>query len=279
VAHATEREVRAALQSEWRFVSAPSLPAYLGRLIRQLKPLLAGDLDRVSVEVFEDPRWWSLALPSGTVLLSVGTLVGVQDEAELVFVLAHELAHAAATDSGERLARVGLHAVLAEENGESTVAWSRAAHDMVRLGYGRQREIAADAQAFRAVAELGYDLQAVGRYLRRLDSMQDAGDSRTTELAVAHPLPSSRLRRLESFVANRPLTRRAPRTNREVFRRAASHAVLDATLQRVDGLTEPQTECATDSAGQPGMGALRLWLLCATLAALAGVAGWYFLSF
>jgi predicted Zn-dependent protease len=279
VAEATEREVRAAVDGEWRFVSAPSLSVYLNRLAGQISRRLDPAPASSRVVLFEDPHCRTLALPSGTVLLSLGTLASLEDEAELAFVLAHELAHAASADAAVRLVRVGLHVVALENHGELEQSWSHAANDLIRLGYGRARERDADERAFRAVASLGYDTQSVVRYLRRLQTLVERGDPRVAELALAHPLPNDRLRQIERIIATRPALRTAPRVNREVFRRAAGQNVLSTGLERVEGLGASVDEPSEESVVAERRHR-RVWLAVAVvmLAVLLSVLGWFFLQ-
>ncbi|HXV75499.1 MAG TPA: M48 family metalloprotease, partial [Candidatus Polarisedimenticolaceae bacterium] len=260
----------------WRFVGAPTLTAYLDRLTRQLEPPSGRQPSGVRVEVFDQPRVWTLALPSGTVLLSRGALESVEDEAELVFVLAHELSHSAEPGAARRLARLGLREVAAGESDGSPGVWARAAVDLIRVGHGRELEFAADAAGFAAAARLGYDLGAVRRYLDRLGTRQETGDAAVAELVLAHPPVASRLRRLDAFVANRPPERRrVTRTNREVFRRVAGVQVLATRLAPVEGLGERRTarQSVPERANERGV---RPWLvLAALLVALAAIVGWY----
>ncbi len=281
VAEATEREVRLALEHEWSFVSAPSLSRYLNRLAAQICRRLESAPENSSILLFEDADWRTLALPSGTVLLSVGKLVALEDEAELAFVLAHELAHATAADAAVRLVRVGLHVVALENRGALGQSWSYAAFDLIRLGYGRARELEADRRALDAVMELGYDPDAVVRYLRRLQSSIDRGDSRVAELALAHPTPVDRLRHVEQQLSARPEPP-VKRVNREVFRRAAGHSVLSTSLERVEkleaaanaaGEPRPQQEQAAEAAERAHRG---FWMMIAAVSLVAAMAvlGW-----
>ena len=96
---ATEAEVRLALADDWTFVSAPSLGIYLNRVVRELARRMPGAPAGARVALFDSPALESLAL-SRTLLVSVGTLADLKDEAELAFVLGHELAHASAGVAG-----------------------------------------------------------------------------------------------------------------------------------------------------------------------------------
>ena len=117
--------------------------------------------------LFLDPVHRSLALPSGTLLISTGLLGFLEDEAELVFVLGHEIAHAASGDAAVRLSRLGFAASARRRGDDSDESWAEAAMDLVRLGYGRRRERDADTRAAEAVTALGYDPESIARYLAR----------------------------------------------------------------------------------------------------------------
>lgn len=220
VAGAVEHEIRAALDGRWRFGTAPVGQAYLDRIARQVAARSEGAPPAVRVVVIDTPVHRALALPSGTLLISAGALAFLEDEAELAFVIGHELAHAASGDAAVRLSRLGFRASGSEgdRNGE---AWADAACDLGALGYGRHRERDADARAVLGMLALGYDALAAHRYLERLESAIDAAEPAVAETAVAHPTPAERKRRLSRLLYGRIAESEGPlKVNREVFRRA-----------------------------------------------------------
>lgn len=268
LAAAIEREMTVALERQWRFVGTPALAAYLDTVARQVGARIEGAPETVRVVLLEEGALRTLALPSGTLVLSLGTLLFLEDEAELAFLLAHELTHAACADAATRLVRMGFD-VLARDGGESAEAgWCRAANDLVALGYGRHRERDADARGLEAVLALGYDPESVLRYLGRLQQMVDRGDPRAAEIAVAHPTAVDRTRRLEKALFGR-MAQRPGRVNREVFRRAAGHGVLATRLERVRGFVEAPAAIAV----APRSTALRImaWLAAAIVVAAAAL--------
>ncbi len=227
---ATEAEVRAALARRWRFVTAATIAPYLERVTRQLVRRVEGAPEDSRVVLVDDARLRTLALPSGTLLLSTGMLFFLEDEAELVFVLAHEMAHAVSGDAAVRLVRLGFDAVARGSEAPAADAWTHAAEDLARLGYGRKRERDADTRAIDALVAADYDPESACRLLRRLHGAIDKGDPIVAEIAVSHPPPADRLRRIERALWGRMHEGRILRVNREVFRRAASPAALTASL-------------------------------------------------
>ncbi len=240
IAIASENEVRAALATRWRFVTSSTAQPYLDRIARQLSVGIAGAPASPRVVLVDALEHRTLALPSGTLLLSTGLLAFLEDEAELAFVLGHEIAHAASGEAAVRLVRLGFQATARESAASDGMCWSDAAVDLVRLGYGRRRECDADACALRAMLELEYEPLSISRYLQRLHGAIARGDVAVAETGVAHPTPFDRRRRIEGALCLRvgPTTD-VPRVNREVFRRALSPATWVASLVKTE-LDAPQ---------------------------------------
>jgi len=227
---ATESEVRVALSRRWKLVSSAALQPYLDRVARQVADRIEGAPATIEVMLVDDPKLRTLALPSGALLVSVGTLLSLADEAELAFVLGHEIAHAASGDAAVRLVRLGFLGAVREDEERDAEAWADAALDLVRLGYGRRRERDADARAIEAILALGYDPESPLRYLRRVQLGVDQADPALAELATSHPIAVDRIRRIEKALYGRVKDEKVLKVNREVFRRVCGHEALSATL-------------------------------------------------
>ncbi len=266
---AMEEEARTALASRWSFVTSPSLTVYLQRLVNQLETRIQGAPGGCRVVLMDDWSHRTLALPSGLILVSLGTLAFLEDEAELAFVLAHEIAHAASSDAAVRLVRLGYQAVAWEPNGRANDAWIETVQDLVRLGYGRVRERDADHVALDATLSLGYDPVSVRRYLARIQERVRAGASEVAELAAAHPPADDRSRRLDRALFGKAREDSAPKTNREVFRRAAGHHILAGDLVPVDLKPVADVDDEIDPGETAGSG--RLFWMVAGIAAVAAL--------
>ncbi len=255
---AAEQEVRDALDEVWGFAHSPPLSAYLNRLARILAAEIEGAPQTPQVALLDDSSVRSLALPSGLVILSIGVLASLEDEAELAFLLAHELVHSARGDAALRLVRQGLINIARQQDAVSEV-WRSAVDDMLALGYGRNREFKADDQAFATVLELGFDPNSVLRWLVRLDGRVSDADPHIRTFFLSHPTPCQRHRRFQETLAGL-VEPPGSRVNREVFRRAAGREVLASALVRVDSLEqacEVQEEPTDSAASKPS--SLFLW--------------------
>jgi len=235
---ATEAEVRKSLGRRLRFVGEPGLDGYLDRVVRDIARQTAGLPSDARVVLFVDDALLTLALPSGTILCSTGTLGCLADESELAFVLAHELAHVGSGVAGNALARAGLRALSRAERSGHAASWGEAALDLVRLGHGRDAELDADTSAVAAIAAAGYVTESALSYLRRIEARTAAGEAELAELSLAHPPVRERLRHLEPSLRRRRAFPSAGCVNREVFRRAAGRAVLTQKLRAVEPFAE-----------------------------------------
>jgi len=238
LAAATEREVRLALETRWRFVTSRSSALYLNRVVRQLASRIEGAPEHCRLVLFEEDSFKTLALPSGLILMSLGTLADLEDEAQLAFVLGHELAHAATGDAAVRLVRLGFRALARRRSGREMAVWAEAALDLIRLGYGRRRERNADARSMHAMLALGYDPGAALRYLDRIESLIDSNRQGTEELSLAHPSPGYRIRKLEKMLFGRVDSCEGGLVNREVFQRALGRPAGANDLVPLNGLRE-----------------------------------------
>lgn len=241
IAEASEIEVCRALGRAWSFVGDPRLSTYLNRIARLVAARIPGAPERPRVAIFDDRHVRTLALPSGTILLSVGTLAFLADEAELVFVLGHELAHIASGDAAARLVWLGLQSVALEGEDDGSDGWVLAAQDLIRLGHGRRRESEADRKAFEALLELGYEPESVRTLLSRIGEAVGRGSTRVVELAAAHPTATERTRALDRTLAEWLPTDDAPKINRAVYRRAAGEELLRDELRPLPGIEDLRT--------------------------------------
>ena len=259
---ATETEVLRALEDSWRFVGSPALLSYLDRLSRHVAGEVDGAPPDGRVAILDHPSLLTLALPSGKLVISLGTLANLKDEAELAFVLGHELAHVASGEAAAWLVRLGMRSVARGPAARGRKGWSAAAMDLIRLGYGSRREHDADARALDAILALDYDPESVKSYLGRIRQAAQEGTNEFAELVLAHPPAVDRLRRIESQRCRRVQGRSAARTGREVFRRAAGHSVLATGLPPFAPFA-PLTE--TDATRDARPSKARLWIVMGML--------------
>jgi len=116
----------------------------------------------VFVSRFTDQN--ALCLPDGTIIVNIGLLEILENEAELAFILAHEIGHFAESHSAKDLKR------LTEIQKRESNFNSRASSAYRSLQFSRDSEFDADFWALQLVQQAGYDLYSAIGALSKLKS-------------------------------------------------------------------------------------------------------------
>ena len=271
LARPAETEVRSALAAAWELVGAPDTDRYLARVLRETASRIEGAPRDGTVVLARQVALAALALPSGTVIMTTAALEAIEDEAELVFVLARELWHVASGGAATALSRLGFRELTRAPGPEA--AWLAAAHDLICLGHGDRDEHRADRAALETMAAAGYEPQAAVRYLERLERRVASADPALAALALAHPPIADRRRRVDAQRARVAVRSGGSRLDREVFRRAAGHSVLSEGLAPSRPFAEPVAASA-----RPGLlGRWPFWVGAGLLILIALVVGFFLL--
>jgi Zn-dependent protease with chaperone function len=154
--------------------------------------------------VLESEELNALALPGGAIVVTRGLLDQI-DDAELAFVLAHELAHLEHRDNLRAIGRglvltVALSLVGVEAG--SPLDAGQLAGRVALHRFGRRRERAADAAAVRRLLDRGLDATASVRLLERLAEREGRGDRALAWLAT-HPLGTKRIEEARQLLGSR----------------------------------------------------------------------------
>ncbi|RMG42574.1 MAG: hypothetical protein D6718_13700 [Acidobacteria bacterium] len=149
--------------------------AALGRYLAGVREQLEGEAGPVRFIDMGEPA--VATLPGGLLLVSLGLLATLEDEAQLAFVLAREAAL-------ERAGWVWRRFAAAARSRRGWLAgWTRGGRsrlaDAIELslfvGYGSAAEQAADREGLAALVRAGYDPEASVRALRAMESATLAG--------------------------------------------------------------------------------------------------------
>lgn len=148
-------------------------------------------------------------MPGGKVVVYAGILPVTQNETGLAVVIGHEIAHAVAKHSNERMsqalvAQLGgqtLAAALQQKPQETQDIWMSVFGAGVQLGavlpYSRLQENEADHLGLIFMAMAGYDPNAAIAFWQRMS--QNAG-SNPPEFLSTHPTDENRIRKIKSEI-------------------------------------------------------------------------------
>lgn len=165
----------------------------------------------------------AFALPGGKVFISRGLMEKMDNEAQLAGVLGHEVGHVTAKHINDRMAQalgisiataaVGIAAQVSEEDWVRVLgAGVGVGGQLFALKFSRGDELQADELGVRYMSQVDYN--PVGQ-LQVMQILKRASGGGGIEFLQTHPLPSTRIDRLESLIAeNYP---RADETGAYVF--------------------------------------------------------------
>lgn len=226
------REMDPEIQAEMGLYDDPALQRY----ITDLGTRLAKNSERPNLPwqfaVVDQPAINAFAVPGGFIYFTRGILAFLDDEAELVGVLGHEIGHVTARHSAQQysravggqlgLAALGVFVPAARPFG----AISETALGVLFLSYGREAELQSDALGAQYAAAAGWDPAGVPGMLTTLGRLDEAaGDRRgVPNWLSTHPEPLSRVQEVQPLVQELSAGRTGLARNR------------DELLKHVDGL-------------------------------------------
>lgn len=156
----------------------------------------------------------AFSLPGGKVYFSRGLAEKFKTEAELAGVLGHEVGHVTAEHADKRISNAMITQGLIV--GGSIALGSTAGAEVAAIGeqvlggagqgfllkFGRDEENESDALGMRYMTKAGYNPEGM---LRVMEVLRDAGGSGgQPEWLSTHPLPETRLKRIEAALQQSP---------------------------------------------------------------------------
>ena len=156
----------------------------------------------------------AFAAPGGPTFYTTRLLSVAQNDAELAFVIAHEIGHIEnrhAVKAAQRQQQIGLAAgvlgaILGRGGGSNTTnLLINLGATLGTAGYSRENEREADVFAARAMSQAGFDPRAGISMLSRLGSSSGG----ITQYLSTHPNPSSRQQILRDVIASENLLQKA----------------------------------------------------------------------
>jgi predicted Zn-dependent protease len=161
-------------------------------------------------KVLDDKQVNAFCLPGGKIGVYTGILPVTRDDAGLAAVLGHEVSHAIARHSGERVSQqlalqlgvAGLQVAMAGRDPRmmqlGTVAFMGLASGGL-LAFGRSQESEADHLGLIYMAKAGYHPSAARDLWVRMEE-SSKGRARPPEFLSTHPSPETRVKQIEGWI-------------------------------------------------------------------------------
>ncbi len=182
----------------------------LNNYLRDMVCSLAGEYcDDIRVYVVRSPVFNAGMYPNGMMIINTGLLVRVHNEAQLAFVIGHELGHYLRRHSLKRWKTQRNVATFAQflslglavgGAGGTAVQGAQYAALLAIFGYGRDHEREADAIGLQLIADAGYDPMQAHKVWQNIIAEQNAAKYSQSRsfLFASHPHPKERVSNLSS---------------------------------------------------------------------------------
>ena len=180
----------------------------LNRYLSELTCRLAGDYcPQIRVHLVRQPYFNAQMAPNGMLIVWTGLLLRVEDEAQLAFVLGHEIGHYVARDSLARWQKLkstsNLAAALQVLGGGLVGAAASIGAYSTLYAFGRDQERAADDYGLQLLRRHGYDDRRAGALWAAVWEEEKVRDRELLSAIFAtHPASEERRDRLTQSAIN-----------------------------------------------------------------------------
>jgi predicted Zn-dependent protease len=198
------REAAQQIEQKVRVVRDSQLNDYVARLGKALVSHPSADQYPYTFKVVADQNINAFALPGGPSYVHTGLILAAENEAQLVGVMAHEIAHVAlrhGTNQASKAQIIQLPLIL----GGAMIGGDSILGQLAQLGIGigansvllkfsRDAERDADLLGARMMAAAGYNPIEMARFFEKLEA---TGGNRTIQFFSSHPNPGNRVKAVQ----------------------------------------------------------------------------------
>ncbi|HMB90549.1 MAG TPA: M48 family metallopeptidase [Rhodothermales bacterium] len=204
------------LNQQLRLVNDGAANAYIERIGQQIVRQTELANAPWSFHIVDDDAINAFNTPGGNVYVNTGLILAADNVAQLVGVMAHEIAHGVARHGTERLTKTyGLNIGAGLLLGSDPSAYEQVLAQLAGTGaiakFSRNDEREADELGVRYMYQAGYDPEGMAQMFEKLLQQRQGRPSSVAQFFSTHPLTESRIRdvrRAASQLPRRSLTMR-----------------------------------------------------------------------
>jgi tetratricopeptide (TPR) repeat protein len=193
------------LKTSGRVVTDPALNAYVRQIVCKLDSLHCSD---IRVYIVETPQFNASMAPNGCMQVWTGLMLRAENEAQLAYVLGHEMAHYVRRHTLQQWRTVrNTSSALAFFSLATAAAGVGFAGDLAQLAalgaifaYSRDQEREADDIGFETMAKVGYEPVQASQIWGDLLAEEEAGGKSARSIFFAtHPTTTERIETLRDL--------------------------------------------------------------------------------
>lgn len=204
------RQLAAEVDQKGKFITDPVITEYINRLGQNI--VLHSDAKvPFTIKVLESADVNAFALPGGFFYINSGAILAADSEAEIVGVMAHEIAHVAARHGVEQASKGTLFQYLSIPlifvGGPLGTIAQNAANILVPLTFlkfSRGAEEEADRLGLQYMWASGYDPTAMLSFFEKLKSKEKKDPGALTKIFSTHPQTGDRIEKARDLLVRFP---------------------------------------------------------------------------
>ncbi len=220
------RQVMAVILKNYPLIDDPVIVEYINALGNKLVAYLPEKLFQYHFYVIKTDSYNAFATPAGHIFVNSGLILAMEDEDELVGILAHEIAHVYCRHISQKIERskkvniatlAGMAAgVLLGATGgggeaaQALTLGSAAAGQSAMLAYSREDEIQADQLGLDNLSKAGYSAKGLLEILNKIRGKRVYGSDMFPTYLSTHPAVEDRLAYIDSWLAAQPKESESP---------------------------------------------------------------------
>jgi len=179
-----------------------SYSRYLEHLVQELVPPSITQKIKIKPYIVVSPSENAFALPNGNIYITVGLLSKFENESQLAFVMAHEIAHIVNRDSLRESYNISSKTSASHVADlflfGTGVAYSSYAKDI--FSFSRETEMSADTAAVRYLSHSPFDLSQSVSALQLLKDKYADGEKKEDSDYSTHPELGARIRNVQALL-------------------------------------------------------------------------------
>jgi len=216
-------ELLGMVRKSFDLMDEPDINQYINKLGQEILTVTDARFFDYHFFVINDKEFNAFAAPSGLIFIHSGLIEAMEDEGELISVMAHECGHVTSRHIADRLKKTAktsmasvavLLAAIAVGSGElaeAMITGSMAASAQMNLKFSRADEEEADRLAYKWMRELGTDPTPMATMLMKMHRVNVYRAGNIPPYLLTHPEPRRRMGYVQDLLMmddNSAMTRR-----------------------------------------------------------------------
>lgn len=252
-------QIQATVHQEFALMDDPDIDQYISRLGREILSVAGPQYFDYRFYVINDRDFNAFAAPSGLVFVNSGLIEAMDNENELIGVMAHEIGHVVRRHISDRIdkgTKIGIGtaalilAGIALGGGnlsEAVITGAMATGASMNLKFSRENEEEADRQAFAWMVQMGRAPQDILTMLNKMRRISILKTGKIPPYLLTHPAPEQRIDYIQDLLQStviEPATRPADNFHfsriryRILIHTRDSTTLLPILLKKAEGTSE-----------------------------------------